>query len=119
LFSRNANEGADEEKKQAEVTSVAIPEWRRALGARAAAPHQAARVGSSTRRLTDARRADSGRRQVCAVAVLSALNESAVETGEAGCVQRIEQFGRRAALRKLTPNNECEKEERRKSDSGL
>jgi hypothetical protein len=68
--------------------------------------------------LTDTRRAESGRR-ACAVAVLFALKKSAVETSESGFVQRREQFGRRAALRKAAPGSECEREARRQSDSEL
>jgi hypothetical protein len=119
LFSGDANERAVEQKKQAEVTFDATLEWRRALGARAAALRPAARVSVSICRLTDTRRAEPGRQQARAVAASYALNESAVETSEAGFVQRRDQFGRRAALSEATSNKECGKHARRESASEL
>jgi hypothetical protein len=119
VFSRDANEGAVERNKQGEVRSDETPEWRRALGARAGAPHWAACASLRTCRLTDPRRREPGRQQACAIAVLYALKENAMETSEADFVQKREQFARRAAVREAIPNDECEKVSRLESDSEL
>jgi hypothetical protein len=97
LFSGDANERTVEQKKQAEVPSDATLGWRRALGTRAA-PHQTGQVSLSICRLADTRRAESGRQQACAGAVVHAPDESAMETCEAGFMQKRKQFERRAAL---------------------
>jgi hypothetical protein len=105
LFPGGANEGAVEQKKQAEISSDGALEW-----ARAGAPRQAARASSLTRGLADPKRAESGWEHACAVTILSALNENMVKLSETGFVEGREHFGRKVALRKLDTNNERENE---------
>jgi hypothetical protein len=105
-LSGGPNQESIEQKKQAEVSSDGALEWSRWPGARAAAPRRAARASSSMRELADPKRAESGEKQACAVAILSALNENAVELSEAGFVEGREQFGRKAVLKKSKTNKE-------------
>jgi hypothetical protein len=53
---------------------------------RMTALYQVARVSLTTSRLDDTSNRESRQRQACAIAVLSALKESAVETSQAGFV---------------------------------
>jgi hypothetical protein len=71
-------------------------------------PHHAVRVSLTTCRPAVKKRPVSGWQQACAIAISDALDETAVERIEAGFVQRREQFGRMAALKESTSNNECE-----------